>query len=377
MRFIKTNQYLRKIILRGKIWKGRRGFRKAISKKNLKMIAPIDPQVESKHIELWQKLYPRINLAQIRFYTNFSGVPDHRYIPQEIFTAIVERILNNVNSADFFADKNLLDRFIGTENTPRTILRCMSGAFLNKEYQYLNFAEAKTVYDNIREDIIIKPSFGYGGGSLIEKWIYKKGHLHNAKNQIRSFDDLLNTIQKDFIIQSHILQHPFLASLNQSSVNTIRIISYRSPIDEVVHLLGSTLSTGSDGQFLIHSSYGGMVVNIDEKGILGNLIFTQKAGKFLRGEDHSKKFAGKPIPNFDELRKVVKIAALQFPKHRTIAFDTTIDENNKPVIIEVNLSSAGIANQALTGPLFREFTEEVVTFCANNRRLDNFQVFRT
>ena len=71
-------------------------------------------------------------------------------------------------------------------------------------------------------------------------------------------------------------------------------------------------------------------------------------------------------------KNTAKAIASSFLYHRLIGFDFCVDEDSKVILIEANLYDIGISHQMLSGPLFREYTDEIIEYCARNKKTISF-----
>jgi hypothetical protein len=56
-----------------------------------------------------------------------------------------------------------------------------------------------------------------------------------------------------------------------------------------------------------------------------------------------------------------------------LGFDFCVDENANVRLFEVNNLYVGVINQQMsTGPLYREFTDEIIDYCLNNKNKRSF-----
>jgi len=74
------------------------------------------------------------------------------------------------------------------------------------------------------------------------------------------------------------------------------------------------------------------------------------------------------IPNFEGIKSFAKRLAQRIPHMHLIAFDLALDKDNHPRMIEVNTYAFdSFIYQMCLGPTFREYTDEIMDYCWNNR----------
>lgn len=175
----------------------------------------------------------------------------------------------------------------------------------------------------------------------------------------------------EFLFQKCVDQHDFLQQFNKSSVNIIRIITFRH--NGEYHLLSSSLRYGMDGSTTDVAFVNGEevvnVVGIDDRGIIKDRLY---------GVNGQKDFSvynlieNKTVPHFEDLKK----AAIEGHKHLAhfdhVAWDFTIDKDGNPICIEYNINNPGTQlYQFANGPLYGSLTDDVLELLKMNCARDN------
>lgn len=130
-----------------------------------------------------------------------------------------------------------------------------------------------------------------------------------------------------------------MASFNESSVNTIRMMTALYPSGEV-KLFAAFLKIGRKGSTIDNAGAGGNVdcgVNV-ETGELFNAVKFDSFDKVTPIECHpdsGHQINGVKIENWDEVVRLVKMYQARIPWLKTIGWDVALTENG-PVIIEIN-----------------------------------------
>ncbi|MBU0577918.1 hypothetical protein KKF04_00840 [Patescibacteria group bacterium] len=335
------------------------------------LFKPINPEIEKKHIKYWSKLYKNVNPSYLRMYSNFSDIHDYRYVPDDIFTAIIDRILNNVDYALFEINKNYYERYLDKSLFPKTFLRKDFGQFLDENYNFISKEEAENIFNNIKRDFICKATRGRKAkcGRSIKLFKYEDERKMN-------FNDLDNIYGDNYIIQEHVKQNAFFAQFNPSSFNNIRIVTYRSVKDNKIHVLKTVLKIGRIHQVADNSTLGGLCNNISPDGKLSDFSILNLK-KYDKHPDSKIEFKNKIIPHFQKILDVSKKAAAKIICQRYIGFDVGLDANNEVKIIEINtVGTSGSYVQLQGGPLFGEFTDEVLNYCTKNLHKNEFSYLR-
>ena len=320
----------------------------------------------------FQRLNIKVNKDRIRLYLHINGNPDLNYITEEYYKYYIQPFLNlSRYSSTIFQNKAFID-FL-----PKLFPE-LTGLFIhnyikkiNGVYYDQNLNIIKNPEEIIREldsdKLVFKKVLDTGSSRGVQ--IFQKKNKTGFL-EMKTHENLNNLIIKedDFILQQYIEQHPFLAQHNRSSVNTTKVITYRSVADEKVHVLHQYMRVGATGEYVDTLKKGGHIkINPD-----GNLK------DFIVFKDYSTKknpYPGK-YPENDKIINYSKILAKYFPYHRVLGLDFVVDKNSKVFLVEVNTGITPEATNILSGSLFGQFTEEVMDFVNKKKKENNVAVYK-
>lgn len=199
---------------------------------------------------------------------------------------------------------------------------------LESKNDFLSFLEKFFIEEKI-EHIFCKPVDGIRGENIfiIEKSTFRK-----------IADDLVDLVfSKAFIFQELLQQHEALKSINSSSVNTLRIITYKNDKNKV-EILSGFIRVGRKGAIIDNAHIGGIVVPLDkETGKMrdeGIQLIDNGGGIFYEHPDTGIVFNNFQIPLYAQVKKMVSQAAPLF-KFPLLGWDVAITPNG-PVIVEAN-----------------------------------------
>lgn len=169
-----------------------------------------------------------------------------------------------------------------------------------------------------------------------------------------------NSVKKDSVIQVGIEQHPIMASLNPSSVNTIRILSHLTKEGEI-KIRSAIVRIGRSGSYVDNASSGGLTVGIDPDGHMKPHAYDITGLKYTIHPDTQIKFSSITIPNFPQIIDTIKSLQWNIPWFRLLSWDIALDIEGQQVLIEVNMHSGQLDfHQLNNGPVFGEDTQDVL-----------------
>lgn len=188
---------------------------------------------------------------------------------------------------------------------------------------------------------------------------------------LESYEDAEHLLEEwersnNFLVQELIHQNHVFAQFNESSVNIMRINSWRNGNE--VNIFSPTLRIGTAGQTTDICYIDGVetanVCAITMDGHFGEKIINQF------GQD--KKTADvvpEPdaiIPRWNEINDIIKKGHKQLDHFDIIGWDFTVTEDQKIVCVEYNVKRPGtVFYQYVNGPFFGIYTEEVLEFLKN------------
>lgn len=329
---------------------------------------------ESEYKKVWKKLSGKVEPFSYRLFSNYLPQNLWKYIiPEDIAHNYVDYYLNPPRFREFYSDKNAYDIYLGRSSfLPETLLLRISGSeILDKNrrpvgnmdpYELAKFCEG---YDKL----ILKPSIDTSSGHGVS--LFKRNNGVFINNNIEILDSrFLHKFGDDFILQEAIEQHPDLAVFNQTSVNTLRIVAYRSVKDESISIVTSVLRVGLNGAVVDNAHAGGKFVGFNPKtGVLNNYVCDQD-GKIVtihNGIDFSKNQF--KIPEWNKIRDAVEVIGKRIIHHRYISFDMTLDKNGNPKLIEFNVSWTGFWLAMFSGQLcLGDKSEEIIEYCCQQKQ---------
>lgn len=323
----------------------RANYRKLANKK------PLSKAQEQEILDYWQKLIGyKIPLDWHRYFYSRTGLYAKEYIPTSVYRYDLIGRLNQLPYCVPYSDKNMMDVILSDAKQPHIYLKNRNGYFYF-ENNPVSFEDALKLGANMG-DVIIKPTLSSHGNGV--KLLHVENGIVDAKGT--GLKDLLLKYKKNFLVQDAVKQHPAMARLNPDSINTLRIVTFRSGMDVVVCYVA--IRIGRKGQVIDNESAGGISTKVNKDGSLSKYAFGSPGQDFIEETDYGVKLEGYMVPSFDKTLNMVKAQHLNLPLQDLIGWDVCIDENGDPVLLEWN--STPELSQSAVGPALGEYTELIV-----------------
>lgn len=283
---------------------------------------------------------------------NRSGIFDPRYVPYYFLKRFVR--CNTAPDAYMtaFQNKAYLPKLFINAKQPKTIVRRVEGIYYNSKFQKITRKEAVDLaLKRLKErEIVVKPS-GLSGGEGVE-------FFREATRQ-----ELEETFKKKgrlFVVQDAIHQHPQMARLNESTVNTIRLTTFMYKGKFIP--LAALIKVGAPNVRVDNYKHGGCLIGVNMDGttlpwalnVERERIDELPSGINLANGDFPV------VPCFENVLKTAEKAHYDIPKIKLISWDIAIDDENEAEIIEANFGGDVKMHQVLTGPIFGDLTEEIL-----------------
>lgn len=208
------------------------------------------------------------------------------------------------------------------------------------------------------DNLFLKPTRGKGGAEIYNiqkvneiitvRWSDSKNRMHTG-----NLKDI--KITRRSIVQKAIVQHEKMAAFSQSSVNTIRLVTFLTEEKSVV-IVGAFLRLSTNDSCVDNTNKGGIGVGIDtESGRLREVAFDQRGNKFIKHPTSGIWFKDYQIPYWDRLCRLAKNTQQYFFYYKLLGIDMAI-QDEEPVIIEINHSYDNVGLEQKCGGIFKNQT---------------------
>ena len=284
------------------------------------------------------------------FYQQYSHIESERYLSMDLYYFYIVPALNKNDFMDAWLDKNIYTELFPNVLQPQTVFKNMNGRYyadgteIKKEE-----AVERIIYE--KEPLIIKPTIRTCNGDGVSQ-IVDKDKNPSKINQV------LSEYGRDFIVQRKVRQHNKMESLNPTSLNTLRLYTYRTLKGDIVYIDQPLIRFGGKDAVIDNASGGGGFCPIEKDGSVRDTIFQFK--KLEVGSLKKEKgFVHFVIPSYQKAKELVLKLHERLPYFDYIGWDIAIDENGEPVFIEYNLIVGCEAPQCYC-QIFGDYFDEVV-----------------
>lgn len=313
----------------------------------------------NEHYELFRPFGYKINPEWYKYFTLVRQEENPAYLPEDIWHLRIEPVLNNRAYNKAFNDKNLFNLTGYKHLFPKSFLHIIDGIFYSPDYLRIEKQEAAKMIP-FHSPFVAKIATDSGGGKGVR--------FYDPITNPATLENILSDLGKNVVIQEVVKQHSWYEKFNKDSINTIRVVTYRSVYDEKVHVLHALLRMGKKGSKVDNQSSGGIAIGINYDGKLNKWGCDKMSNKYYKVNDLVLKDID-PIPDYANLKAIcVEIAEKRFFE-RVLVFDTWRDVENRVRLTEINNINIGIEDlQKNNGPFLGEFTEEIVNYCSSHPR---------
>ncbi|MCH5300648.1 MAG: carboxylate--amine ligase [Ruminococcus sp.] len=225
-------------------------------------------------------------------------------------------MLNDEKYARIFDEKNLFDKKFA-EFMGREVI----------DLADIGYEEFEKFIDG-KDEFFAKPYIGESGKGI------EKIKVSDFKD-IKELWKYIKREDKNFgVIEEVVIQHPDAARIYPDSLNCLRVVTLVH--DGKPNILYAVFKMGNNGGFVDNLENGGLACHFDlDKG---EIIGQGHTSALINYDAHPAtgiKFVGYKLPYMDEVKEMVKKAAMMLPEFRYVGWDVCLTPNG-PAIIEGN-----------------------------------------
>lgn len=283
------------------------------------------------------------------YYSRLNGIHSDRYISMDLYYMYILPCLNRRDMQKAYADKNGYSILFPDVPQPETVVKNRNGIFYDSSDRYIARQDAIELCAE-ECDCIIKPTIETGNGVGVERFDASTNETVNAQ---------FEKYERDFIVQRRLRQSAEMARLNSSSLNTMRLFTYRSQDGAIRFLSGkSFLRVGGKGSVKDNGSAGGGMMRVADDGSVGDNVVHFKSMKVTSAkEDYG--INGFKIPQFQDAVEIVKSLHRKVWYCDLLGWDIAVGVDGF-VFIEMNMLPSCEGPQQLSGPLFEGILDEIM-----------------
>lgn len=204
--------------------------------------------------------------------------------------------------------------------------------FIQRDWLYLPESSSEDIRSFIARNpvFLAKPSYSMKGYDI-----------HKFTSNGLDIEAFLQEYQeKPFLLESYIRQHPDVAAINPTSVNTIRIVT--AQYKGHVKLVGGGIRCGGTGSIVDNFHQGGIAYPLDlETGIVCNLGRSKTGETYIRHPSTGMIVPGFQVPHWDVLLEKIYKAALFCPRIGYVGWDIAVTQDGVD-FVECNINYPGI-----------------------------------
>ena len=284
------------------------------------------------------------------YYSHLNGVHSDRYLSMDVYYFFVIPALNRHDFINPYLDKNIYSELFPNVAQPVSVIKNIHGHFYH-DGEEVTRDEAVKLVAGTQTKMIIKPTVETCNGDGVEA-------IRNR--DIESINALFGHYKINFAVQEKVVQHPDIERVNPSSLNTMRLYTYRR-LDGTYRFLYpfASLRFGAKGAIKDNISKGGGCCLIDADGVVDDRVCRYKSLEVFS----LKEMTGVErlvIPNYPAVVETLLRLHRRLPYFDYIGWDITVLPDGNPLLIEYNLAPAIEIPQMLTGPMFGEYLDEVI-----------------
>lgn len=292
----------------------------------------------------------KVSMMFADFFSQVNGIHSDRYLSMDVYYFFVVPALNRYGFINAYLDKNIYTELFPNVKQPETIVKNIHGHFY-RDGQEITCDQAVAFVQQAGGELMIKPTVETCNGDGVEQI-----ELFGT-DQLK---DMFSQYKINFIVQEKAKQHPEIQRVNPTSLNSMRLYTYRRLDGTCVFLYPyAMLRFGGKGAIKDNTSKGGGTCLIDRNGLVDDKVYRFKslAVSSLKRETGTENLV---IPNYHKVIETLLEAHRRLPYFDFVGWDVTVLPDGEPLLIEFNLVPAIEGPQLMAGPMFDQYLDEVV-----------------
>lgn len=281
------------------------------------------------------------------YYSRVSGIVADHYVTRSMAIHFIYPYLCRYSFLEAYMDKNMQKRILGlghgdslgVMSTEDIVYNC-NGVFFDADDNVISEEKALEILLSYGDGMIVKPSvetYGGHGVSLLRKGV-----------DITELQNVMKAMRCNYTFQKLIRQHELLAAFNPSSVNTVRIVTYRTPSKEK-KILYSCIRFGGEGSVIDNVCSGGGYTGINLA--TGHLRDRRRYSYFVQDAPMLPDSVPDEIPCWEKIVEAALMLHDRLPHFDIVGWDFSVTPEGNVLLVEYNLRP-GVGLQQAVGPMF-------------------------
>lgn len=290
-----------------------------------------------------------VSQLDAEYYSRVSGIKADHYVTRSMAVHFIYPYLDRYDFVPAYMDKNMQKRLLGLLDNkldvlmPEEVVFNANGVFFDGEDRECSREEAVETLMAYGKDTILKPSVETYGGHGVMKVL--------GQSSRKDYETLFDKYRYDFTFQKLVVQHPVMAQFNQTSVNTVRVVTYRD-FRGMRKVLYSCMRFGGEGSVMDNVCSGGGYTGVNVE--TGQLIDRKRYSYFIMDVPTLPYSVPNEIPCWKKIKAVALALHGRLPQLGIVGWDFTLTPDETPVLIEFN-PRPGVGLQQAVGPMFSEY----------------------
>lgn len=292
----------------------------------------------------------KVSMMFADYFSRLNGIHSDRYLSMDVYYFFVIPALNRHDFKDAYLDKNIYSTLFPDVRQPVSIVKNMHGHFYLDGME-ISFEQAVDAVTKASGELIVKPTVETCNG---------EGVIQLQDTSAAAVSALFEHYGINFAVQEKVKQHPEIQRVNPTSLNSMRLYTYRR-LDGTYEYLYSFahLRFGGKGAIKDNVSQGGGTCLIGEDGMVDDRVY-----RFKRMEVSSLKqetgVENLVIPNYQRVIDTLLKMHSRLPYFDFVGWDVTVLPDGEPLLIEFNLVPSVEGPQMMAGPMFGDLLDEVI-----------------
>lgn len=248
----------------------------------------------------------------VDYYDFYFDEIDDKKKATYINVAVNHKYIRKLNNPDYYHILNDKVEFLNTykDFIKRDFLDLRTASFEDFEIFYKNHNE-----------FMGKPVDGLCG----------KG-IELIKNDNPNIKEVYDKLLKDnqLLLEERIVQCEELSRVYPYAINTIRVVT--ALVNGEVTIMWAGLRVGNHGNVVDNFNHGGMLLKIDEDGVIRKPAFDKDLNVYDAHPMTGVKFNGFKVPRWDEAKELAKKLAYVTPEVGLTGFDLAISDKGVDVV---------------------------------------------